>query len=390
MEKRMEKSRGTKLDTLFLAIFILLLGIGLINLLSASSAEASLYKKNPFFYLEAQCERALIGLGVIVLIYLIPYKKLRMCSPIAIVLSFVFLLLSFTPYFREPESETYRWIIIGGFSFQPSEYTRIGVVMFMAWSLSNYGEMAKDFWYGFIQPLVILLIFGSLIVLEFDLGGAVIVAGLIVFMCFLSGLRMAYFVAFAILLGISTWFFIVNYGYRLDRIKGWLDPFAYPQGAGYVIIHSFYAFANGGICGVGPGQSLEKLFFIPEVHTDYVFSVIGEELGLIGVTIVSGLFLGLAVRGFMIAKAAVNLFDYYLASGATLVIVLPAFINIGVALSVWPAKGLALPFFSYGGSNMIVSCMAIGLVLNVAKRSLRKDPRGSPDSQKSALLGEKI
>ena len=185
---------------------------------------------------------------------------------------------------------------------------------------------------------------------------------------------------FFAVLSLSTFYFIHNYGYRLDRISGWLDPYADPQGKGYVIIHSFYAFANGGIFGAGPGQSLEKLFFIPEVHTDYVFAVVGEEMGLVGVVLISGLFLALAVRGFKIATSATTLFDFYLASGASMMIVFPAFVNICVALSILPAKGLALPFFSFGGSNMVASCMAIGLLLNCAKRSRKRgagwDPEG--------------
>jgi cell division protein FtsW len=261
--------------------------------------------------------------------------------------------------------------------------------MFMAWSLARCGEMAKDFWYGFMPHLMILVVFGLLIVLEKDLGGAIIIAVLIIALCFLSGLPKIYFVIFTLFLGLCTWYYITSYGYRLDRISGWLDPFADPQGKGYVIIHSFYAFANGGIFGVGPGQSLEKLFFIPEVHTDYVFAVVGEEMGLVGVILVSGLFLGFAYRGFMIGKAATNLYDYYLACGAAMIITLPAFVNIGVALSIWPSKGLALPFFSYGGSNMLVSCMAVGLLINVAKRAIRKTDQDALRPQKGAGLGDK-
>ncbi|MDR2404915.1 MAG: putative lipid II flippase FtsW [Deltaproteobacteria bacterium] len=379
MEQKKAKTWSLKLDTVFLAIFLLLLGIGLINLLSASSAEASLYKKTPYFYFKAQCIRAGIGVGLIAIIYFLSYQTLRRLAPVALGASLVLLVMSFLPFFRIPEMETYRWMIIHGVYIQPSEFARVGVVFFMAWSLSRCGTLVEDFWYGFAPHFLLLVIFGMLIVLEKDLGGAVIVAGLIILMCFLSGMARGYFVAFFIMMVAAFWYYVVNYGYRMDRIMGWLDPFADPLGKGYVIIHSFFAFANGGIFGVGPGQSIEKLFFIPEVHTDLVFAVVGEELGLIGVVLVSLLFLALAIRGFMIARSASNLFDYYLASGASLIITLPAFVNIGVALSIWPAKGLALPFFSYGGSNMVASCIAIGLVLNCAKRSLKKGEE-RPDS----------
>ncbi|MDR2340327.1 MAG: putative lipid II flippase FtsW [Deltaproteobacteria bacterium] len=374
------------IDTMLLSIFFLLLGIGLANLLSASSAIAQLYKQDPYYYLKAQSIRALAGLGLIVAIFFVPRERLRQLAPWGLIATLIILLLPFVPSLRDPQTETYRWIRVMGISVQPSELARVGVVLFMAWSLSRCGNLAKDFWYGFAQHMVILVIFGLLIVLEMDLGGAVIVCGIIIMMCFLSGLRYIYFLLFFLLLGLGFYYYVSDYGYRIDRISGWLDPFADPQGKGYVIIHSFYAFANGGVFGVGPGQSIEKLFFIPEIHTDYVFAVVGEELGLIGVTLVSGLYLAFAVRGMMIAKAATNLFDYYLACGATLIIALPAFVNMFVALSILPAKGLALPFFSYGGSNMLVSCMAVGFLLNVARRGARKGAGGKEPAQRQPLM----
>ncbi|MDR2199043.1 MAG: putative lipid II flippase FtsW [Deltaproteobacteria bacterium] len=365
--------KANGVDAFLLSVFLLLLGIGLVNLLSASAAQAALYRFDAYYYFENQAIRALIGLGLVVLIYFLPGGFLRRISPAALVGSLVLLGLSFLPYFRDPEMVTYRWIRIFGVSVQPSEFARVGVVMFMAWSLSRLGDLVADFRRGFLPHLLLLAVFGFLVVLQKDLGGAFIVAALVVGLCFLSGMRSAYFLIFAVILGVAGWYYIVNFGYRVNRISGWLDPFADPQNKGYVILHSFYAFANGGILGVGPGQSLEKLFFIPQVHTDYIFSVVGEEMGLVGVAAVAGLFLTFVFRGFHIARAAGSLFDYYLACGATMMIALPAFVNMAVALSILPSKGLALPFFSYGGSNMLVSCLAVGLLLNVAKRTFRKE-----------------
>jgi cell division protein FtsW len=364
------------LDTLLLSLFVLILGIGLVNLLSASSALAQLRYKDPYHFLRAQSLRVLAGLFLGILAYVVPLRRLRALAPWALPASILLLGASFLPFLRDEGMGTYRWIRVFSVSIQPSEFARAGVVLFLAWAYSRCGDLGQGLRYGFLPQAAILVLVGGLIVLERDLGGAVIIAGLIVALCFLAGLRARYLLVFVLILGAGFYYYVSGYGYRVDRISGWLDPFADPQGKGYVIIHAFFAFANGGILGVGPGESLEKLFFIPEVHTDYVFAVVGEELGLVGVTLVSGLFLALAIRGMMIARASTSVFDYYLACGSTLMVALPAFVNIGVALSLFPAKGLALPFFSYGGSNMVVSCLAVGLLMGVARRAARRGPRG--------------
>jgi cell division protein FtsW len=162
---------------------------------------------------------------------------------------------------------------------------------------------------------------------------------------------------------------IQAHSYRLDRITGWINPWADPDKTGHNIIQSYYAFANGGIYGLGPGQSQQKLFFLPEPYTDYIFAILGEELGLIGVILTGFLFLALAGRGFMIARAAKNLSGVYLAAGMTLCIIIPAFFNMLVSLSLVPSKGLTLPFFSYGGSSAVVSCAAVGIILAVNSQS---------------------
>jgi cell division protein FtsW len=334
---------------------------------------------DPYAYLRAQALRAALGVGLAAVVWLLPLKVLRDASPAALLVCLGLLILSFTPFFRDPLDKTYRWIYISGTSIQPSEFARVGIVMFMAWSLSRAGELARGFRHGFLPHLLVLTVFGLLIVFERDLGGAVIAAAIIVAMCWLAGLRGAYFALFGALLAIAVYYFVIEYGYRMDRIRGWLDPYADPAGSGYVYLHSSYAYANGGIFGAGPGQSLEKLFFIPKIHNDYVFAVVGEELGLIGVILISGLFLGFAVRGFMIARAASSLYDFYLAAGCSMVITLPAFVNIAMTLSILPAKGLALPFFSYGGSNMLTSCVAAGLILNVARRCRRRGARAEEE-----------
>jgi cell division protein FtsW len=372
-----EAQKKLHLDTVTLSIFLLLAGTGLAVLLSASYLKAELYHETPYFFFLSQAEKLAVGLLIITVLYYFPTKIWNNAGAMFVTaFSLILLVLALIPGLREEVVYTSRWITLFGVKGQPSEFAKIGIVVYMAYSLSRKGDLARGFFYGFLPHIAVLALFGLLIVLGKDLGSAIVAAGIVLSLSFVSGLKKSYLALIVLLLSIGVWYFIVNYGYRMTRILGWLDPEADPAGAGYVILHSFFAFANGGVFGVGPGGGMEKQFFIPEIHTDYIFTVVGEELGLIGVIFVCGLFLALVIRGLMIAKAATNLFDFYLAAGASMIIGIPAFVNMGVALSIWPAKGLALPFFSYGGSNLIVSSMAVGILLQVAaqgKRDLEKE-----------------
>ncbi|MDR2611381.1 MAG: putative lipid II flippase FtsW [Deltaproteobacteria bacterium] len=353
-------------DTVLVSVVILLAGIGLATLLSASYLRAELYEKDPYFYFNSQALRFAVGAACGFAAFLVPVRFWMKAGPVVGVLTVLLLLLPLVPGFQASASGATRWISLGGLSFQPSEFAKVGIIIYMCWSLSTKGELARGFWYGFVTHSAVIGIFCGLILLERDLGGAVVACVIICGMSFASGLRWSYVALFAGIVSVACWQFVSAYGYRVARIRGWLDPWADPTGAGYVILHSFYAFANGGIFGTGPGEGLEKQFFIPEIHTDYIFTVVGEELGLAGVLLVAGLFLAYALRGLWIAKASPGLPGYYMAVGAALAVGVPAFINMGVALSLWPSKGLALPFFSHGGSNLVASLVCTGLLLRVA------------------------
>ncbi|MDR2350954.1 MAG: putative lipid II flippase FtsW [Deltaproteobacteria bacterium] len=363
METNREKIR---LDTITLSLFILLLGVGFATLLSASYFRGELYKGDPYFYVASQGKKLLLAVIAMVVIYFTPTRIWRTLAIPMAAASLLLLLLAFVPGFRENVMNTGRWIKIAGVRLQPSEIAKIGVVVYMARSLADKGELARGFSRGFLPSVLVLLLFGSLIVYGMDLGGAVVMAGIVLAMAFASGLKKVYVGLFVLLLGIGVCYFVAKYAYRIDRIAGWLDPEADPAGTGYAILHSFFAFANGGLHGMGPGAGIEKQFYIPEVHTDYIFAVVGEELGFAGVVFVCGLFLALVARGLLVARSAADLFDFHLAVGATLIVGIPAFVNMGVTLSLWPSKGLALPFFSYGGSNLVVSCAAAAMLLRVA------------------------
>jgi cell division protein FtsW len=338
-------------------------------LFSASYLKAEVSSSSPYFYVLKQLESLKFGLVALLLTYFIPTKFWFKASLFGLIIAVLLLYMALTETFGIKAMGAYRWVKILDYRFQPSEFSKLALILFLARFLARHGELTKGLSYGFLPSLIFMAFFGFLIILEKDLGGAIVLAILILGMNLVSELKIRYFVIFTVLLGISFWVLVMSQEYRISRIDGWLDPFRDPQGAGYPILHSFYAFARGGIFGVGPGASVEKQFYIPEVHTDYIFSVVGEELGLVGVIFVAGLFLFFTARGFMIAKAATKLSDYYLAIGATLIISIPAFINMGVTLSIWPAKGLPLPFFSYGGSNLFFNLAAVGFLLNIAANS---------------------
>jgi cell division protein FtsW len=355
-----------RVDTVLFSVVLLLTGVGLAVLLSASYLKAELYQASPYYYFNSQLSRLAIGAVLGAAAFAVPVRSWMRAAPLVGGLTVALLLLPFVPGFQYQAMGASRWIQVAGISLQPSEFAKIGIVVYMAWSLSSKGELARGFWYGFFTHTVVIAVFAGLIILERDLGGAIVACLIMAGMIFASGLRWRYIALYAGLIAAASWQFVVSYGYRVARIRGWMDPWADPYGAGYVILHSFYAFANGGVFGMGPGEGLEKQFFIPEIHTDYIFAVVGEELGFAGVALVAGLFLAFALRGLYIAKAAPRLPHYYIAVGATLAVAGPAFINMAVALSIVPAKGLALPFFSHGGSNLVSCLFCTGLLMRIA------------------------
>jgi cell division protein FtsW len=258
--------------------------------------------------------------------------------------------------------------------FQPSEAAKLAAVIILAKYFTKIGDLKTRFWYGFAVPCLVIVLFGGLIILERDLGGALVVLGVVVCLMISAGVKFLHMATFAAFTP-AVWFLISFYKHRVSRILGWDNPWLYPRNEGYSIIHSFYAFAGGGLTGTGIGQGQQKMFFLPMVHTDYIFSILGEELGLIGVIAVCALFILLASRGLSIAMAARTPGGYHLAVGAMLTILVPAIINMMVALSIIPSKGLPLPFFSYGGSSMVVSLASVGILLNIAGQSLAADER---------------
>ncbi|MDR1576679.1 MAG: putative lipid II flippase FtsW [Deltaproteobacteria bacterium] len=354
----------TPLDTVLASLVFILMALGLIMLLSASYSIGELSKGDPYYFIFRQLRHALLGVVAILVLWKVPYQFWLRFGNVIMLISVGLLVAVLIPGVGIKAGGATRWLPF--LSIQPSELAKIAVVIFVAKSLSKKGELVNSFSHGFLPQFLVMLIFAGLILLEKDLGGALIIMTLVMGILFVAGLKHIYFFIIGAAAIPTVWGLISLFRYRLSRISGWYDPWIDPQNSGYPIIHSFFAFANGGLVGVGPGASVQKLSFLPEVHTDYIFSVVGEELGFIGVCGVALLFLIFCARGLKIGLMAKDLGGFYLAPGLTMVVILPAFLNMGVALSIWPSKGLPLPFFSYGGSSFVVSCLAVGLLLNIA------------------------
>ena len=250
----------------------------------------------------------------------------------------------------------------------PSEFAKFALVVFLVRSMAAKQDRIKSFAYGLAPHLIILGLLAGLVVFEPDLGTALTLVTVAMVMLFVGGVRFSYLLSLLGLLVPVVILFVMKNGYQLKRVSTFFAPWDDPLGAGYHIIHSFYAFALGGFSGVGPGAGMQKLFFLPEPHTDFIFAVVGEELGFIGAAAVTLLFLCLIWRGVVIALNAYDLEGTYLALGLTTLIGVQAFINMYVVTGLLPTKGLTLPFFSSGGSSLIMNFICVGIIMNIASQ----------------------
>ena len=262
-----------------------------------------------------------------------------------------------------------RWLRVGGLSFQPSELAKLSLALYLAYSMSRKTTEMSSFLKGFVPHLVVAGMFMGLIVLQPDLGTCIIIAAWLIVLLFVGGVRMTHLLGLALLCAPAVVYLIYKADYRLKRLWAFINPWEDPQGLGFQIIHSFLAFGSGGLFGVGLGNSKQKLFYLPEPHTDFILSIVAEELGLAGMAAVVILFTILIMRGIKVALDAPDLYCTYLALGITSFIALQVIVNMGVVLGLLPTKGLTLPLISYGGSSLLISLVGIGVLLNISSRT---------------------
>ncbi|PKM80645.1 MAG: stage V sporulation protein E [Firmicutes bacterium HGW-Firmicutes-14] len=354
-------------DILLFTAIIMLLGLGVIMVYSASQVTAFERLDDTFYYLKKQMVWALLGLTAMVSVMKIDYWRYKKLAVPFLVIAFLLLITVLLPGIGTSVKGAQRWLAVGPMRIQPSEVIKLSLVVFMAYGLSRYRDRLRSFVTGLLPFLLILAVACILILLQPDLGTAVSVAGTVYIMLFAAGARGKHllYLAFAGIAAVAL--AIILEPYRMSRFMAFLDPWADPRGTGFHIIQSLYALGSGGLFGLGLGQSHQKFFYLPEQHTDFIFAVLGEELGFFGGSLVILLFLVFIWRGFKIALSTGDPFASLLAVGITSMIALQAIINIGVVTGSLPVTGIPLPFISFGGSSLVFTLTGIGVLLNISR-----------------------
>ncbi len=355
-------------DFIIFFVIVTLLGIGVVMVFSSTSISAYQTYGDSFHFLKRQLIWAIIGIGVMIFFMKIDYHNYIKWAPKILLASLFLLILVLIPGVGKSVKGSTRWIRLGPLPpLQVSEIAKVSIVMYISRYLALKNRKIKDFKKGLLVPLSILgLIFG-LILLEPDLGTAVTIGATVMVMLVVAGIKWIHFAFLAIVALVGVFFMIVLEPYRFVRLMSFLDPWKDPLGSGFHIIQSLYALGSGGLFGTGLGRSRQKFLYLPEPGTDFIFSVLGEELGFVGTFTVIILYLLFAWRGLQIALQAEDLFGSLLAVGITTMITLQAVVNMAVVSGSMPVTGITLPFISYGGSSLVFMLAAIGILLNISR-----------------------
>lgn len=368
-----------KPDYQLLVCVAIMVPFGLVMVYSSSFVEGFTYHNNGMYYLWRQLFAACVGTLGLLVAQRVNYRWWRTNALRLFALALVVLFLT---SFVLPDSMTEvngsrSWIRFGFFSVQPSEFVKLALLVYLASWLSRRGTRMTNLFTGVLPFAVVIGLVTAMIMVGKDLGTTTVVVIVSAMVYFVAGASIMHLFIAAVI-GFVMFLVAINVAaYRLERINAWLDPFAYYSGAGFQPLHALYAMASGGLVGTGLGQSRQKYLWLPQSYTDTILAIIGEELGLLGTLFVIGCFVFLAYRGFKIASAAPNTFAALLATGLTLWLVFQAIINMAVVTTLVPFTGITLPFMSYGGTSLMVSMIAVGILLNISKYTLADEERPS-------------
>lgn len=380
--KIIQKPYGKQIDFVLLIIIILLLSLGIIMVLSASAPSALSETGNSYTYVTKQAIFAVLGFGVMFFFSRFDYKFFKKIYKPIYWISFGILWLVLIPGLKSSANGATRWISIGGLiQFQPSELTKVGMIIFYAGYLSDHKNELRDFKKGFLIPLVCLCLpVLSALFIQNHLSVGLVMGAITVVMMIMAGCKMSYFILSGLsvggLGGGALALYLATKGqsagsesFRIDRILNFMDPWQDPTGTGWQAIQSLYAIGSGGLFGVGLGDSKQKYLYIPEPQNDFIFSILAEELGFVGCTVVIVLFALFIWRGILIAMKAPDMFGSLLATGITTLVLVQVVINIGVVTNTIPNTGMPLPFFSAGGTALIILMGMCGILLNISRTS---------------------
>ena len=355
-------------DMIVLMMAVILTCFGVVMVYSASSVMAAKKFHDGFFFLKRQSLYALMGFAGMAVLMHVDYHVWKKWAVPLFLTCFFLMLVVFIPGIGGTAKGASRWIRLPGFNFQPSELAKVALIIYMAYSLEKRQEKLKQFMSGFFPYLLILGVFIAVLLAQHDMGAALTMFMVAIVMLFAAGTKVQYILGMGLVALPGVVYLVVTKAYRMRRITAFLDPWQDPTDAGFQIIQSWLALATGGVIGQGLGEGKQKLFYLPEAHTDFILSVLGEEMGFVGVIVIASMFLLLVQRSIRVAIAAEDNFGRFLAFGIAVLLGLEAFTNMAVVTGLFPTKGLALPFLSYGGSSLIISLCAVGILLNVSTR----------------------
>lgn len=372
-----ERPASRPMDRTVLVITYALALIGLIIMFSASGVMAETRYGDSTFFLKRQSFWLLLGLMALHWVAQRDYTMWKTLAPYGLILTFVLLVMVLLPFLGTQVNGARRWLRVAWFSIQPGEIAKLSIVLYLASFLVRKEQELVFFNRGVLAPLAVVGTFAGLLLLEPDMGTAVVLTLLLFGLLFLGGARIPHLLVMGTFLLVVAYALIMQSDYRRRRLLNFLDPWQDPNNAGFQLTQSFVALGNGGLFGVGLGEGRQKLFFLPEAHADFVLALVGEELGFLGTGLLIGLFAALIVKGFKIAGRAPDAFGRHLACGLTLLLGIQVLINMSVVSGLLPTKGLTLPFVSYGGSSLIMSLVGIGILLSISRAGPTTGPPAS-------------
>lgn len=375
-KKKFSNFANNQFDFILCITVLLLLATGIIMVLSASAPSALSTNNDSYYFVKRQLAFGIVGLFVMFFLSKVDYRFYKKYYWYIYFFSWIILLLVMVPGIGVEVKGATRWIGIGPLQFQPSELTKIGMIIFFAGYLTDHKDELQDFKKGFIKPLCFLAPpIGILFFIQNHLSVSLVIGIIVIVIMFMAGCKLKHFLVMG-LIGISLIVGILGFmqmsgsdNFRLDRISTYFDPWSDAQGTGYQTVQSLYAIGSGGMFGLGLGNSKQKYLYIPEPHNDFIFSILAEELGFVGCFLVIALFAIFVWRGVLISMRATDMFGSLIAVGITTLVGVQAIINIAVVTATVPTTGMSLPFFSYGGTALLLLLANVGILLNISRSS---------------------
>lgn len=355
-------------DLALVFVTILLVSFGIVMVYSTTGVMSQEKFGDELFYVKRQAAAALVGFILLFVCSRLSVDTLRRLSPAGLVISIVLLVLPLVPFLGDKAGGAVRWINLGVIRFQPGEFVKLSFILFIAGYFSRHEEKIPNFFWGMVKPILFAGVVSVLFLVQPDFGSAAVLIVVTIAMAMAAGVRLRYIVFSVLACAASLGTLVALSPYRMRRVVSFLSPWEDAAGKGYQLIQSLIAIGSGQFRGVGLGASQQKLFFLPAAHTDFIFSVVAEELGFAGSVVLILGFIYFLWRGLKLAeRLATDTFSYTLAVGLTMLIVIPALLNVGVTTGLLPTKGMVLPLVGYGGSSLLACLLAVGMLLALGK-----------------------